>query len=629
MLKTWKGFWELRKRYILSSVPIAPFGLTLFWQTCDWILSGMKGSWWDAAFKSTEVLIGIVFSSVWFLATLIYYVQHLEALKRLPELERELEKLEREIEDELDKLKCKLDKVEMTGIEATQAAVGFIERSFGLQVMMDLHEKHPRSTIEALQAVGFNFRNWENHLTKKQDNKVVLIDDDKKIAVWLRYMRTYYFEEAFDIRRKELVTNGRNFCFLLLATFQAFLEQLGENEKLHYYAVTPVHPKDWYNWPHGHMKVRAYFEEDFIGLFYRTLREMLKSPRAQGKVVHGRYILTALDDTVEQPFGWALDGFYTVKQHLNDTWMLPVAVPIGVGGLESANCEVLRAFHTYFAWLNSPDRFPAYDGERLVVPMFCKSWKWDKVRKALEEENYLNRNNVNNALKTLESYFEADSQKSGELQELVKIAEEFHKSKLNNLTNIEPSGCHRCAEVYDKVKSHIQTIINGKNPDFIELLHDFHHYDVLLSEHDEREKQENLRLLLYAVLRLRDCQLIPNPSDNNQWLTLGQVFTETLHSSPDRCFRVGLRSEDMKEWYQSRVKPEFSFFGVERGDECGGRKIDWKLILATDLDYPFEVAKIRIIEPGDDEWSKYYDKITKLIQKEFIVYEAYQRGSNK
>jgi hypothetical protein len=284
--KGWIGMWEKLKQRIITvsdrvkfRLSLLPFAGALFWEFGKWFLEGRKVSFLEAVSGSLEFYVGVTTSAISLAYILFSRVTHLK--EYLPKFEQRLIERLDTFEESLNDFREKLDKVESTGIEAIQTATGFIERAFGLQVMTDLRDRHSEAALEALQALGFNLRNWENHVTRRQNGKIVLVDDDKKIAVWLRYMRTYYFEEAFDVRRKELVTNGRNFCFILLATLQAFLEQLNGNEKLHYYAVTPVHPKDWYNWPHGYCKPRAYFEEDFVGLFYRVLRETLKSPEVK------------------------------------------------------------------------------------------------------------------------------------------------------------------------------------------------------------------------------------------------------------------------------------------------------------------------------------------------------------
>jgi hypothetical protein len=613
--------WEKLKRWIISVMTVAPFTGSIIWQSFDWIRDGRPGPWWEI-FTSSEVLFGIVGSTVVFISTLIYYVQHLGALKQLPELEK------------------KLDKVESTGIEAIQTATGFIERAFGLQVMTDLRDRHSEAALEALQALGFNLRNWENHVTTKQNGKIVLVDDDKKIAVWLRYMRTYYFEEAFDVRRKELVTNGRNFCFILLATLQALLEQLNGNEKLHYYAVTPVHPKDWYNWPHGYCKPRAYFEEDFVGLFYRVLRETLKSPEVNGKLsscnpifvpnpalkspevngklIHGRFILTSkgvLKD--DQPFGWALDDYRTMSEQLRKTWMLPIAVPISK--LERANCPVLKAFGIYYGWLNGLQRFPGRGGDRLVIPLFCSSWEWTVVQQWFEDMSLRMPPTISvsgwiqeQQGMVAEAWEVLRNANAGDGKELISLAKEFHIELLQDsaLDNIAPpQGCSRCATVYKEIRESCIQLRDGKLiniPDFVQKVH---HYNVLLSEHDERDKQEKLKLLLLSVLRLRDCQLMSNPP--NPWPKLGEVFGKTSHLPQNECWLVGLDGPAQSDWYQSGVKPEFSFFGISKNNESP----QWKLVIATDLDYPFELAKIRIIEPGDPEWEAYEVKINQLCQR--------------
>lgn len=214
--------------------------------------------------------------------------------------------------------------------------------------------------------------------------------------------------------------------------------------------------------------------------------------------------------------------------------------------------------------------------------------------------------------------------KSGDGKELVKCAKSFHSNKLKiSLENVKLSSDYAGgAEAYEELLALTNDIMNDKPIDFIKYIRQIHFYDILLSEHNQREKQDNLRLLLYSVLRLRDCQLMSNPP--NPWPSLGEVFTKTLHSSPDLSYLIGLNKKNMEEWDKKNVKPEFSFFGIE--DSSG---IHEKLILATEMDYPFEVCKIKIIEPDDMEWNSYEIFINKLKDEKYKDYERYNLGANK
>jgi hypothetical protein len=160
-----------------------------------------------------------------------------------------------------------------------------------------LQEKHRSRLSEALTALGFNLQIWEQELF---DADGVL--KKPMASVWLRFMKTYYFEEAYDIRRKTVVTNGRNFPLMILSTVQAILDDglLANDEALYYFAVTPAHPKDMYNWPHGYIKPRAYFEEEFMGSFHRLLREIVHSDAYKARLVHGRFVLTCAESVEEK-----------------------------------------------------------------------------------------------------------------------------------------------------------------------------------------------------------------------------------------------------------------------------------------------------------------------------------------
>ena len=152
----------------------------------------------------------------------------------------------------------------------------------------------------------------------------------------LENIRTYYFEEAFDVKHREVVTNARNFTYLLLATLHSFSRHCarqssqGNEFKTVHLAITPVHPKDWFNWPHGFSRPRHYFEEEFLGHFRRCIREVLHTQASSTLLESRRYVLAACDDHAcaesKTKFGWPLDLKERMCDDLNNSWVLPVAV---------------------------------------------------------------------------------------------------------------------------------------------------------------------------------------------------------------------------------------------------------------------------------------------------------------
>jgi hypothetical protein len=159
------------------------------------------------------------------------------------------------------------------------------------------------AVLPGLEAMGLSYEAWARRLKSQ---------DPYEAKVWLAACPTYYREEAFDVNHGEIVTNGRNFCFLLLATLSELLDQSDGNTVV-YYQVTPVHPKDWYNWPHGFGRPHFYFENEFIGLYHRSLAALIQwSKTASKSIEHGRFVLSraATSRSKIVPFGWDLPGSF-------------------------------------------------------------------------------------------------------------------------------------------------------------------------------------------------------------------------------------------------------------------------------------------------------------------------------
>lgn len=545
-----------------------------------------------------NVLLPVIVWALWVTAHLIEATMRLRELKYVPEIMEGLKEIER------------------TGVEAVNSAIDFIKRGFVLQITHELREKFPNQLLQGLMAIGFNLRNWESHLELRGEDQKLVLKDDLTVNLWLRYMRTYFFEEAFDISRREIVTNGRNFCFMLLATFEAFLESLKEDDTLVYYAVTPVHPKDWYNWPHGPKtrKPRAYFEEEYIAIFWRTLREQLASAKEDNRQLeHGRFILACHEDVMEQPFGWNLDRFEKIRADLRTTRIFPAAVTIG--SIEKEE----NALWQIYNWLNQ--RFSRPDEtrhaanqwleRRFIVPLFCSEWRTEDFENASESEE----KNIEKALEALKSNY--DEEKSYQI--LSQIAELLHGEKIKELVKkckYDDKGgkCERlwkelvekiCKDetknkAKDKTKDKTTEVVLNREKSIVQLIRDIHHYDVHLSEHGARDQQDSLRELLLTMFRFRDCYWL-NRRGQKKWPSLVDVFTQQLHSDPEHSWLVELKEDHIKKWATEGVVSEFSIFGVK--NSLG--ELSWKLVLATDLNDPFEVCKITIIEPGAPQWGIY------------------------
>lgn len=589
---------------------------------------------------SMDIVVGpVLFAILFFIAIFIEIRKlpnELQRINRLMEIQQNninnqtkeisnklgkyAEELSKSFNEYENKISYQLENVSKTGIETLKTATGFIERAFSLQLMTELREKYHRILLDALVGLGFNLRNWENHITIDNGDVRQLTKDASKIHIWLGYMRTYYFEEAFDLRHKEIVTNARNFCFLILATFQAYLKTLKDDETLHYYAVTPVHPEDWYNWPHGYQKPKAHFEADFIGLFHRILREILKSKNNNNNIVHGRYILTSTEKLRkdELPFGWPILNYESARRRLENSWMIPITLPIQ--NLETAKCEILRAFHDYYNTLRRC--FPRGRHNQLIYPLFSNEWEKQSLLEWLDKETtyveYKYEDIFLRDKKRLEECYDIlsnpKSKNDVNVKELTQIAKKYYIDSLeSNLKSISPpSGCNRCEEAFSSINIDIEKILNEEDIDIPKLVEKIHHYACCLSEHDVPDKQKCLDLALKESLRLKDFTYI----QDSPMQSLKEVFTKSLQSSPEKCWLVGLDKTQLRKWDESNVNPEFSFFGIKKR---GQNSPTWKLIITTDLDYPFEVGKIKIYEPNDPMWDSYSKKIDSL-----LCYDSYK-----
>jgi len=176
---------------------------------------------------------------------------------------------------------------------------------------------------QGLKSVSVNLKAWANL-------RHGWADDLYLERVWLNNLQTYFREEAFDTKRAEIVTNARNYPFLLASTLLSFIEVAnppppGKSPTVLFHAVTPIHPRDWYNWPHGRDKPRAHYECDFMRLYRGLLQEIAKEYKDKVEIV--RYVLSADKDVVRKCFSWPLPNFGNAYDNLENWRVLDIPVP--------------------------------------------------------------------------------------------------------------------------------------------------------------------------------------------------------------------------------------------------------------------------------------------------------------
>lgn len=530
-----------------------------FWNSLTGAVSKV-GRWigFSEIYTIVPLIIGIVYAAYRFVRVLI---------SGLFKLHRDLPKLQ----DTLDIVKDRTSR-------ALEGAIKALEACFDLRVNKKLLCKELiNETTDAVSAIGFCLRNWTKLPSARADAGDIPIS-----RIWLRAMRTYHYEEAYDVAHKMLATNGRNFPFLILSTLQALVSELPSNSKVCYYAVTPANPKDMYNWPHGHDKdaPKEYYEEDFMGLFHRALREAIAAN--PGKIEHGRFVLGLKDpDIANAAFGWTPDGEEGLKR-VADIVILPVTVT--VQQLLDSNDAFNKALGKFY-------EIVAADSSRLVTPMFCAKWNHSKHK----NDGSVGGRKRAERIETTAINVNACSPTAAGANELIEAARvglldqikaSLHSLAVlgNNPSIIKLNGCLTALEELWK---------SSTPDDVISFLQLCHEVEAVLSEQqDAVQLSRNIRDIRTNVLRLRDIYWV-NRKYNGKWTMLNEVFSASWHTADNLAKYGVLNSNAYHEW---PVKPEFSIFGIREN----GQEPAWKLVIATDLDPPFEVALIQLLEKGDE-----------------------------
>lgn len=146
------------------------------------------------------------------------------------------------------------------------------------------------------------------------------------------FMETYFREERYDICRGEIVTNVRNYAFILLRIIWEFLEaeiKSGNNRrKVVVGQVTPFPPKDFYNFPNGSESRRFYHDAEFYGTYRRGMSYLVKHPKIEVR----RVILCCGESDKNASFGeelgWAIDSIAQIAVSSKYTRVLPTSVPV-------------------------------------------------------------------------------------------------------------------------------------------------------------------------------------------------------------------------------------------------------------------------------------------------------------
>lgn len=488
-------------------------------------------------------------------------------------------------------------------------ALKIVERLLNIKLFSEERgQNHLESSTAAMAAIACNLGNWEKHVVGTTENpKCAIITE-----VWLRSQSAYYLEEGYEIGKKSMATNGRNFCFLLLATLDAFIQEAGAGKKVFYTAVTPVSPEDWYNWPHGYGAGGKHYENEFIGDYHRILREYLKSTSfgsdsGGASLVHTRYILVTNKDKKEaaesnsREFGWGLLGKQKFIEHVNG-WIVPVSIPLkdinfhNFRGLKEAVYGVgLKEFfidQRHIGEKNQDDEI------NYVTPLFTKSWTYEHDGKK-----------VNNDLVTAPD--------SSTVCRFVEFSKSHHEKEvatyasllLGKMDEYTPS-LYRDVEMFCANVNEL--MISKDSSKVVEWLRQSHNLEAQLAA-ESPDKAESLHKLRKHLLRFRDS--IHFNHNGQAAPSIAQVFAEQLHTDKSCCKVVTLSSELVSKMKKEGIKQEFHLFACCDKDQNEPFANDWKLIITTSLDYPFEVTRITLHDDPDKDKFKSYASLLEEFDK--------------
>ena len=154
---------------------------------------------------------------------------------------------------------------------------------------------------------------------------------------------------------------------------------------------------------------------------------------------------------------------------------------------------------------------------------------------------------------------------------------------------------------YEKVKIYLEQYDDNE---FITFIENMQILSVLEFSHHER-----INRLLFNALRLKDFET------ENKWVSLREKYINDLHSRDGIVATIILHKNrggifSTEYWEQNNIPNEFALFGFIHSEE-----INWKAALMTDLDYPFKVARIRILDDKefDDKRKAEFDKLVEVM----------------
>lgn len=262
--------------------------------------------------------------------------------------------------------------------------------------VLELHSSALRDS-EARPAIGAalsTIRTWFNASHKSFDQASTGSEAPRTEVgqrSWWKCLTTYHQEEKYDLARFELVTNVRNYAYVLISAVEEFRrsaqnvttenadrgagdQQLKASEKeVVIVQQSPFPPKDFYNFPFGTKGVtRSYFDAEFYGVYRRATQFVYADPLVfphrilLADATRPRPMKSASDDAASQPhlreLGWALDSVYDMVLGSARLLCSPYALPLSVvkGGWARDRHLFAQVFRSGWSPQSSDDPTPYY-----------------------------------------------------------------------------------------------------------------------------------------------------------------------------------------------------------------------------------------------------------------------------
>lgn len=164
---------------------------------------------------------------------------------------------------------------------------------------------------------------------------------DAAEAGWWRSLESYHNEERYDLARFEMVTNARNYTYVLTSVLDEIRKKEGLDKSeaaVSSQVVTlqcsTFNPKDFYNFPQGSRDYRRYSDVEFYGTYRRAVSFL---NRLNGMFPH-RIVFVASDKCEDrnadeiagdlERLGWALDTPAEVALGTSRLFGLPFSAPV-------------------------------------------------------------------------------------------------------------------------------------------------------------------------------------------------------------------------------------------------------------------------------------------------------------